>query len=144
MLNRTQQDLLVEKRDGRQVSFNENLIRIAISKAFCAEQQVEDSASLDQAVLDRIDQMTLDVLASLTEEAGDRALDVEKIQDVVERTLMRYEYYSVARRYILYREEHARMRKLRAEERLEIDTPFPSVLVNRDGRMENVDFDRLS
>ncbi|MDP1563724.1 MAG: ribonucleoside-diphosphate reductase subunit alpha [Pirellulaceae bacterium] len=143
MLNRTQQDLVVGKRDGRQVSFNENLIRIAISKAFCAEQQVQDSASLDQTLLDRIDQMTLDVLASLVEEAGEQALDVEKIQDSVERTLMRYEYYSVARRYILYREEHARMRKLRAEERLEIDTPFPSVLVNRDGRMENVDFDRL-
>lgn len=143
MLNRTQQELLVAKRDGRQVSLNENLIRIAISKAFCAEQQVQDSTSLDQVVLDRIDQMTLDVLASLVEEAGESAIDVEKIQDCVERTLMRYEYYSVARRYILYREEHARMRKLRAEERLEIDTPFPSVLVNRDGRMENVDFDRL-
>ncbi len=143
MLKRTQQELLIGKRDGRQVSFDENLIRIAISKAFCAEQQVQDSGSLDQALLDRIDQMTLDVLATVMEEATDSVLDVERIQDAVERTLMRYEFYSVARRYILYREEHARMRKLRAEERLEIDSPFPSILVNRDGRMENVDFERL-
>lgn len=143
MLNRMQQELLVEKRDGRQVSFDENLIRIAISKAFCAEQQVQDSASLEQTLLDRIDQMTLDVVASLLDESGEGAVDVERVQDAVERTLMRYEFYSVARRYILYREEHARMRKLRAEERLEIESPFPSILVNRDGRMENVDFDRL-
>lgn len=143
MLDRTQQDLLVCKRDGRQVVFDDNLVRIAISKAFCAEQQVQDSAALEQGLLDRIDQMTLDVVASLVEEAGDSVLDVERIQDAVERTLMRYEFYSVARRYILYREEHARMRKLRAEERMEIDSAFPTIMVNRDGRMENVDFDRL-
>ena len=143
MLKRTQQELLIGKRDGRQVSFDDNLIRIAISKAFCAEQQVQDSGALDQALLDRIDQMTLDVVATVLEEATDNILDVERIQDAVERTLMRYEFYSVARRYILYREEHARMRTLRAEERLEIDSPFPSILVNRDGRMENVDFERL-
>ena len=40
---------------------------------------------------------------------------VEQIQDVVEISLMRREHFHVARRYILYRTEHARMRAIRGE-----------------------------
>jgi ribonucleoside-diphosphate reductase alpha chain len=62
---------------------------------------------------------------------------------VVERELMKNEFFSVARRYILYRAEHSKMRQLRAEERMESDEAFPSIMISRDGVLENLDFDRL-
>jgi len=143
MLKGTQQELSVRKRDGRQVSFDASLVRIAIGKAFCAENQVQESWALDQDLLDKIDQMTSDVMVSVAEQSMDSGIDVEKVQDAVERVLMQHEYYTVARRYILYREEHARMRKLRSEEAMENDSPFPSFMVKRGDRLENLDFDRL-
>ena len=70
-------------------------------------------------------------------------IDVERIQDVVEQELMRAEHYAVARRYILYRAERKKVRQLRAEERMESTEPFPSIMVNRNGQSENLDFPRL-
>ena len=91
--------------------------------------------------IDRIAQFVID---DVKEQAiSDTGVTVEHIQDVVERQLMRAEYFSVARRYILYREEHNKMRQLRAEERMESGAPFPELMVKRDGKLENLDFDRL-
>lgn len=143
MLKKSRTELAVRKRDGRQVSLDSSLINIAIQKAFCAQREAENSGALDQDLLDRIDQMTDDILASIIEQSVDSIVDVERIQDEVERALMRYEFYDVARRYIVYREEHARMRKLRGEENFDSDSAFPSFMVKRDNVLENLDFDRL-
>lgn len=142
MLKGTQQELMVRKRDGRVVGFDGNLVRVAIGKAFCAEKQVKEMSALSPDQLEKIERIYEDVLAAVTQ-SPDESLDVEKIQDIVERELMRYEFYSVARRYILYREEHARMRKLRAEEAFDSSDPFPAIMVKRGDRLENMDFDRL-
>lgn len=37
-------------------------------------------------------------------------IDVEYIQDIVEKTLMKYEKFEVAKAYILYRQEHKKQR----------------------------------
>src|SRR5690606_32241469 len=42
-------------------------------------------------------------------------LEVERIQDIVEQTLMKHGHYSVARRYIVYREDRKKARALRGE-----------------------------
>ena len=75
--------------------------------------------------------------------AATGCVTVEHIQDSVERELMKNEFFSVARRYILYRAEHSKMRQLRAEERMESEEAFPSMMINRDGKLENLDFERL-
>jgi ribonucleoside-diphosphate reductase alpha chain len=144
MLKATNQDLNVKKRDGRVVSFEPNLITRAIQKAFCAEQGLNEAAELDAALLEQIDQITAEVLSIVgVEAASQEGISVETVQDEVERQLMKAEYFSVARRYILYRAEQQKIRQLNAEERMESAEPFPQLMVKRDGRMENLDFPRL-
>ena len=46
MLKATKQELNVKKRDGRVVSFDPQLITLAIQKAFCAEQGLNEAAEL--------------------------------------------------------------------------------------------------
>ena len=134
----------VTKRDGRQVSFDERLISKAMQKAFCADLNLKDVTDLSNAQQTQVAEMTRCVIEtakplSLTNEG----ISVEKIQDIVEAELMKNQHFSVARRYILYRAEHNKIRQLRAEERMENPEAFPSMMVNRDGQLENLDFHRL-
>jgi ribonucleoside-diphosphate reductase alpha chain len=134
----------VTKRDGRQVSFDERLIVQAIEKAFCADLNLPSVTDLTDGHREQILTMTRSVVEtsrplSLTNDG----INVEQIQDVVEAELMKNQHFSVARRYILYRAEHNKIRQLRAEERMESPEAFPSMMVNRDGKLENLDFQRL-
>ncbi len=144
MLKASATDLTILKRDGRVVAFDDRLIASAIQKAFCAEQGVPSADKLEPKTISDIDQMVAHVVSQSEKrlESGQQ-VNVEFIQDSVERELMRQQFYSVARRYILYREEHSRMRQLRAEEIMDSSEPFPQILVNRDGQLENLDFTRL-
>lgn len=144
MLKATQQDMNVRKRDGRVLSFDLKLIIRAIEKAFCAERNLKEASELGQTVLDQIKDIAQTVVDEVKEQAlTDEGVTVEHIQDVVERQLMRAEHFAIARRYILYRAEHNKIRQLRAEERMESGEPFPSTMVSRDGKVENLDFERL-
>lgn len=141
---KTTQDIQIRKRDGRLVSFDHKLIQIAIQKAFCAEHQVPGIEQLDGQLNDKIEMMVGNIVAQLSTLDSSDGVSVESIQDMVERELMRHEFFSVARRYILYRAEHTRMRQLRAEEDLASEEPFPTLMVKRDGQLENLDFDKLA
>ncbi len=144
MLKATQTNMNVQKRDGRVVSFDEKLIVVAIQKAFCACQTLASSEELEDELKNKIEVMTASIVQSVHDQARtDQGVSVEYIQDLVEKELMRNEFYDVARRYILYRAEHAKMRQLRAEERFESTEPFPSIMVDRDGVQENLNFGRL-
>ena len=139
-----QGEISVAKRDGRVVAFNSDLITKAIQKAFCAELGVEQTENLDAALLEKIDAMALSVIEQAnTDSASTGSVTVEHIQDTVERELMKNEFFSVARRYILYRAEHSKMRQLRAEERMESQEAFPSIMIKRDGKLEDLNFSRL-
>jgi len=134
----------VTKRDGRQVSFDERLITRAIEKAFCADLSLGDVTDLTDDHRDQIANMTLSVIESAKPiSLSNAGISVEQIQDVVEAELMKNQHFSVARRYILYRAEHNKIRQLRAEERMENPEAFPSMMVDRDGKLENLDFQRL-
>ncbi|MFO0263329.1 MAG: ATP cone domain-containing protein [Planctomycetota bacterium] len=88
--------------------------------------------------------MTQEVVSSVDQSGRQGSVvGVEQVQDWVENELMRNEFFSVARRYILYRAEHAKIRQLRAEERMESAEPFPAIMVSAEGRLEGLDFDRL-
>ena len=142
---KVQQDIQVQKRDGRLVSFDIELILKAIQKAFCAERQLNDPSQLDDVTAGKVELMVDNIVGQLNSMTlSEKGVEVESIQDMVERELMRYEYFSVARRYILYRAEHTRMRQLRAEENMESDQPFPTLMVKRDGKLENFDFEKLA
>ena len=144
MLRASEKDLVISKRDGRVVSFDPELIRKAIQKAFVADRQLSGIDQLDARVNAAVDQMVAAVVTKAVDQVRrGESVDVELIQDSVEQELMKNQYFSVARRYILYREEHKRIRQLRADDRMESSEPFPQILVNRGGRLENLDFERL-
>ncbi len=91
----------VRKRNGGIESFDRSRIERAIKKAFEAHRPdgIAESASITDEVVSEL------------ESQADTIPDIENIQDSVERVLMQRGYEDVARAYILYREEHARLRQ---------------------------------
>ena len=83
----------VQKRTGQIVDFDLEKIGNAIKKAF-DRKQVE----YDPAIVESVDK-----LISLT--YTNVPVSVETIQDYVERVLMQFGYYDIAKTFILYREQ---------------------------------------
>lgn len=95
----------VRKRDGRIVPFDPERIRNAIFKAMKAVNQ-------DDPVL--ADSLTNQVIAELKRKYKPwETVDVESIQDVVEKILVRNDLYEVVKAYILYRDQRRRVREAR-------------------------------
>jgi ribonucleoside-diphosphate reductase alpha chain len=112
------EQLVVRKRDGRNIDFDRNRIELAMAAAFRAEMGLDRKQALDPAITDEIARVGEEVLkqVALTVTDPDGSVDVERIQDEVEQQLMRGGHYQIARRYIVYREDRARARALRGEE----------------------------
>ena len=93
----------VLKRDGTEVSFDGQKIESAILRA---GQATEELGELEAALL------TAQVVKVLTHRyQGGRMPDIESIQDVVEQTLIAANHFETARSYIVYREQHAKLRQ---------------------------------
>ncbi|MEW4452263.1 ribonucleoside-diphosphate reductase subunit alpha [Bremerella sp. JC817] len=113
----TQVSLDVRKRDGRITSFESSRVERAIERAFRAEIGIPDEQPIESALQHQISEITTNVVNQIENRPFSRdGVDVETIQDAVEIQLMRHGHFSVARRYILYREQHAKLRALRAVE----------------------------
>ena len=109
---------IVRKRDGRTEFFNDARIFLAIESAFRAEQGIGLSAPLDETLRAAVTTLGAAVTQTVLGRAVKGAeLDVEGIQDVVERQLMSSGFHAVARRCILYREERRKARALREAHR---------------------------
>lgn len=107
----------VRKRNGSQAEFNGALIYRAIEKAFRAERNIPNGNALDTFSAREVEEISRKVIETLINEPkSDQLLDIEKIQDLVEVRLMQYGHYSIAKRYIVYREEQAKARELRQPE----------------------------
>lgn len=83
----------VQKRTGQIVDFDLEKIENAIKKAFDSKQ-----VEYDPAIVESVDK-----LISLT--YTNVPVSVETIQDYVERVLMQFGYYDIAKTFILYREQ---------------------------------------
>lgn len=106
----------VTKRDGRTVTFEGERILRAIEKAFKADLALDMDAPLDEVTALRATEISNTVIEeALARAASGDDLDVEAIQDAVERHLMKAGYYTVARRYIVYREDRKKARALRGD-----------------------------
>ena len=112
----------VRKRDGRDAEFDRRRIEQAIEKAFRSELNLADGQPLPadsyQDILSIVDQ----VIELATAPGRTEPLHVEQIQDIVEIGLMQRQHFKVARRYILYRSEHAKLRAVRQEESVIADS----------------------
>ena len=92
----------VLKRDGREVVFDAAKIESAIRRAGQASGEYGD---LESGLL------TAQVVKVLAHRFGQGRLpDIEAIQDVVEQTLIAANHFETARSYIVYREQHSRLR----------------------------------
>ena len=94
----------VKKRDGKIVSFDLGKIRKAMKKAFEACDTNYDD--------DVLDFLALKVSADFEEKVKDNVISVEDIQDSVENVLIKGDYTDVAKAYILYRDQHAKIRNV--------------------------------
>ena len=109
----------LQKRDGSLASFDGERIRLAIEKAFRAEMSLAENAPLPADTAAKVAAIADAVVQWCLEESGSAAemgwretpLQVEQIQDEVERVLMAGGEHRVARRYVLYREQHAEKRR---------------------------------
>ena len=103
----------VIKRDGRNVPYEAERIRIAIVKAYMDPRVMGASADQSTSVQEKAQSFTDSITATLQRRMpSGGTVDIEEIQDQVELALMRAGEHQVARYYIIYREEHATSRKL--------------------------------
>jgi len=91
--------LEVTKRDGRIVPYEIEKIEKSIEKAM---------NSLNMEVPDDIIPLVEERITAL----GEKVIGIEKIQDIIEESLMDLGYNSVAKAFILYREKRKRQREL--------------------------------
>lgn len=94
---------IVEKRDGQTVDFEIDKIRIAMQKAFDAQ-----NTKIDDSVMELL---AIRVVAQFERDMEDNKISVEKIQDAVEVVLIQAGYAKIARSYILYRKQRERARE---------------------------------
>jgi ribonucleoside-diphosphate reductase alpha chain len=99
----------VVRRNGQVTDFDGSKIQIAMAKAFL---DVEGSqASGSARIHDTVRKLTEQVIEALLRRTPDGGMvHIEDIQDQVELALMRAGEHKVARSYVLYREERARLR----------------------------------
>ncbi|MCU0559267.1 MAG: ATP cone domain-containing protein, partial [Desulfobacterales bacterium] len=93
----------IEKRDKRVVEFDSSKITAAIAKAGGATGEFTEREAK---------KLTLRVLTLAHELRLGPVPKVEEIQDIVERVLLDSPFYKTAKAYILYREQHAQIRKI--------------------------------
>jgi len=93
----------IEKRDGTTVAFEAKKITNAITKAGQATKE------FDEKVAKRL---TIKVLDLAQQVIGEKAPTVEEIQDIVEEVLLSSTYRKTAKAYIIYRDQHARIREI--------------------------------
>jgi ribonucleoside-triphosphate reductase len=98
--------LLIVKRDGKRASFSIEKIRTAIKKAFLSVGSFASEDDLTN-ILHRI---------NIRNE-----MNVEDIQNQVERSLMAENYFLVAKSYMLYRQKHSEDRETRDRVKFLID-----------------------
>ncbi len=134
-------EMRVIRRNGKVTLFDAAKISIAITKAFLAVEG--SSAAASRRIHEVVEGLTEQVVKALfRRNPSGGTIHIEDIQDQVELALMRGEHHKVARAYVLYRAERAR---LRAEKTAERKEPQENVLhvTLADGRRTPLDFARL-
>ena len=105
--------LRVIKRNGAVVAYDDDKIQIALTKAFLAVEG--GTAAASSRIRELVAGLTEQVSATFKRRLpSGGTIHIEEIQDQVELALMRSGEHKVARDYVLYREERARIRAANA------------------------------
>ncbi len=128
----------IKKRNGDIVDFLPDKIQTAIEKAMTAVRGnpfTDDARALTEHVVQEIETWC---------GGEERTPEVEQVQDIVERSLMEHRFFDVAKSYILYREQHQKMREEKKIEELEKLERRQLWVVHKDGAREPFDPKRLT
>ena len=132
--------LRVIKRNGAVVAYAESKISVAITKAYLAVEGGHAAAStrIHESVAQLARQIT-DIFKRRMPSGG--TIHIEDIQDQVELALMRTGEHKIARSYVIYRADHARIREQSRETKEE---SHPDITVTfEDGQKGQLDTSRL-
>lgn len=115
------QCVTVVRRGGGTVKFNPMKISAALEKAFRATSVIEGRTPNE--ILREINGITIKIIEEILSvcSSEDKRIGIETIQDIVEQQLMVMGHYDVAKNYILYRAERARIRDNKEEVELSED-----------------------
>lgn len=97
----------VIKRDGREVPFDLEKIKIAILKAGKVTKEFDEPIA---GILSKIVEKNLQITKHIATEK--KSIPLEDIQDTVERVLLNSEFTKTAKAFIIYREQRARTREI--------------------------------
>jgi ribonucleoside-triphosphate reductase len=95
----------IVKRDGSIVEFDLSKISKAIEKAFVSQNREYNSQILDI--------LAMNAVSDVEKKIKDHKVSVEDIQDSVETVLAKMGYEDVAKAYILYRNQRAKIRNMK-------------------------------
>ena len=128
------------KRNGKVVSYDDNKISVAITKAFIAIEGPNAVAS--NRIREQITELTQQITNAFRRRMpSGGSMHIEDIQDQVELALMRSGHNKVARSYVLYREERRKARDS-ANQKLDKDSSIKYVTMP-DGTVQPLDLARL-
>ena len=134
--------LRVIKRNGKVVAFEEDKIKVAITKAFLATESGNAAAS--ERIHKKVNQISTGIIEVFERRMpSGGTLHIEEIQDQVELQLMRTEELKVARSYILYRAERTQERKKEAPE-IDIANRPEINIKKSDGTLVPLDIDKVA
>jgi len=106
--------IYIVKRDGSIKEFQISKILRAVEKAMRATGETKKGAP------EKISQSILDALINESEINTNFKPTVEGVQDLVEKELMKEGYLETAKTYILYREQHAHIRRMVSTESIDL------------------------
>lgn len=101
----------IVKRDGRVVDFEPEKITLAITKAGAATQEFSP---------DMAQKLTMRVLNLAHQLAGQHHPTVEQVQDIVEDVLLTSPYKKTAKAYIIYRDQHSKIREVTSRAQVDL------------------------
>ena len=132
----------VIKRNGSVVPYTQDKIAIAMTKAFLAVEGGNAAAST--RVHELVAKLTNQIGATFKRRMpSGGTIHIEEIQDQVELTLMRTGEHKIAREYVIYRAERAKLREQKLQV-AEVKVDFPPISIkNAEGELEPLDIERV-
>lgn len=106
-------DKKVIKRNGNKVNFDDVKIFNAIYKATMASHDDLKNSDFSTAICQELVNSVTKLCDEFCIENNTNEIDIEKIQDFVERTLMKSGYADTAKEYCLYRQKRTEIRNTR-------------------------------
>ena len=134
----------LKKRDGKIVSFKPEKITLAIAKSFRAHNH----DMLTERLLERVHEVSDKVVSEIrTLWPEGKCLDIEEVQDLVETNLMKSGFHEIAKSFILYREERAKIRREKLTQTVSDDASYEllkdMVCVDRSGQRKKIPLKEL-